>query len=77
MKSKFLFLAGLAFLTALFAFSLREGRELSLNYSAQRGNYTNLVDLKKRDLIRCSPNWDLLQDWLEEADIPPNWSKYA
>lgn len=26
---------------------------------------------QKPGLVRCSPDWNLLEDWLEEADIPP------
>lgn len=31
----------------------------------------NLTDFKKKNIIRCGPDWDNLKDWLEEADIPP------
>jgi hypothetical protein len=31
----------------------------------------NLTEFKKKNIIRCGPDWDKLKDWLEEADIPP------
>lgn len=31
----------------------------------------NLIDFKKKNIIRCSPDWNELKDWLEETSIPP------
>ena len=31
----------------------------------------NLTDFKKKNIIRCGPDWDKLKDWLEETDISP------
>src|SRR6186713_2991235 len=28
-------------------------------------------EYKKKNIIRCGPDWDRLEDWLEEANIPP------
>jgi tetratricopeptide (TPR) repeat protein len=63
MKSRFLLLALLAFITALLAFRLKES--VSVNHPFNRK-----VDYKK-NIIRCGPNWDELKDWIEETDIPP------
>ena len=29
------------------------------------------TEFKKKNIIRCGPDWDKLKDWLAEADIPP------
>ena len=31
----------------------------------------NIKDYKKKNIIRCGPDWNELKDWLEESDIPP------
>jgi hypothetical protein len=31
----------------------------------------NLSEYKKKNIVRCSPDWNELKDWIEEADIPP------
>ena len=37
----------------------------------QKQSPFNLTEFKKKNIIRCGPDWDKLKDWLEEADIPP------
>lgn len=37
----------------------------------QKQSSFNLTEFKKKNIIRCGPDWDKLKDWLEEADIPP------
>jgi tetratricopeptide (TPR) repeat protein len=37
----------------------------------QKQSIFNLTEFKKKNIIRCGPDWDKLKDWLEEADIPP------
>lgn len=63
MKSPLLILALLAFITATLAFTLRE------NNPSPTGNSTRLAHYNK--VIRCSPDWAAVREWLEEADIPP------
>ena len=46
----------------LFAFRFNE---------KQKQSSFNLTEFKKKNLIRCGPDWNKLKDWLEEADIPP------
>lgn len=29
------------------------------------------TEFKKKNIIRCGPNWEALNDWLEETSIPP------
>jgi hypothetical protein len=31
----------------------------------------DLTEFKKKNIIRCSPDWESLKDWLEETSIPP------
>jgi hypothetical protein len=31
----------------------------------------DLTEFKKKNIIRCGPDWDKLKNWLEETDIPP------
>ncbi|MBL7740410.1 MAG: tetratricopeptide repeat protein [Chitinophagaceae bacterium] len=64
MKPKLLLLAGLAFLAASFAFSIKQNKKPS--YQA-----FDLTTYKNKNLVRCSPDWELLKDWIEETDIPP------
>jgi len=37
----------------------------------QKQSSLHLTEFKKKNIIRCGPDWDNLKDWLEEADIPP------
>src|SRR5678816_4136645 len=48
----------------LFAFRFNEKKKRS----ATSFNFTKK---KKKNIIRCGPDWDKLKDWLEELDIPP------
>jgi len=48
----------------LFAFRFNEKQKRS-------ATSFNLTEFKKKNTIRCGPDWDKLKDWLEEADIPP------
>ena len=31
----------------------------------------NIIEYKKQNIVRCSPDWNELNDWLDETDIPP------
>jgi tetratricopeptide (TPR) repeat protein len=65
MRSRLLFI-GAAFLVALlFAF-----RKAEINRYKNRIDYAS-SEKRKLYAVRCSPNWELLKDWLEDADIPP------
>ncbi|MBL7744035.1 MAG: hypothetical protein JNN00_11220 [Chitinophagaceae bacterium] len=64
MKPKLLLLAGLAFLAASFAFRIKQ------NIKPPYRTF-NIADYKNKNLLRCSPDWELLKDWIEEVDIPP------
>ena len=46
----------------LFAFRFNE---------KQKQSSVDLIEFKKKNIIRCGPDWDKLKDWLKEADIPP------
>ena len=64
MKSRLLLLTVLAFVTALLAFRINERTTAKKSIAATK-NYT------KKNIIRCSPDWNELNEWLEESDIPP------
>jgi len=64
MKSRLLLLTVLAFITALLAFRLKEATTAN-HSSTKNSEYRNL------NIVRCTPDWNELNDWLEEASIPP------
>jgi hypothetical protein len=37
----------------------------------EKQSSVDLTEFKKKNIIRCGPDWDKLKNWLEEADIPP------
>ena len=53
-----------AFIAAfsLFAFKLDKKEKQSTK---------NIFEFKKKNTIRCGPDWEELKDWLEEVSIPP------
>jgi len=59
---RLLLLTVLAFATALMAFRLTD------TTSAARPSFGTK---KITAALRCSPDWELLKDWLDEVDIPP------
>jgi tetratricopeptide (TPR) repeat protein len=63
MKFRLLLLSVLAFATALMAFRLG-------NTNAKK-NKASYLAFKKANLVRCTPDWEAIKDWLDEADIPP------
>ena len=64
MKSKLLLLAIFSFVTALFAFRIKEIT------TKKQANIQNILNLKK-NIVRCTPDWNELKVWLDETDIPP------
>lgn len=64
MKSPLPFLALLAFITALLAFRVKE-------FTVTKKEKATYPSLNKKNSISCSPDWEFLQPWLEEANIPP------
>lgn len=53
----------LAFVTALLAFRLKE-----INTSRP---VINANKIEKKNIVRCGPDWELLNEWIEAVDIPP------
>jgi hypothetical protein len=47
----------------LFAFRFNEKQKRSTTS-------VNLTEFKKKNIIRCGPDWDKLKDWLEESKHP-------
>lgn len=64
MKPKLLLLAGLAFIAALLAFTVKERI-----YKDNNGR--KIRNIPRTLIVGCSPDWELLKEWLEETDIPP------
>lgn len=59
-----LFFSGLIF-SALLLFAFR------FNEKKTNPSTSNLTEYKKKNIIRCGPDWSNLKDWLEETSIPP------
>lgn len=49
---------------ALFAFRFDSGERREIIS-------TDLIAIKKKNIIRCSPDWNEIKEWLEETSIPP------
>jgi len=64
MKIRFLFSALILSMLTLFAFRISDKNKKSLSKF-------NIEEYKKKYLVRCSPDWNKLKDWIEETDIPP------
>ena len=64
MKLRLLFIALPVFITALLAVRLTDR-----NQTAQQ--ITDLNKYKQENSIRCTPDWDVLKEALDEVDIPP------
>lgn len=62
--TKFLFVAAAFSMALLFAFR-HAGKDDTGNISVSD------ISFKKKNIIRCSPDWNELKDWIEEVDIPP------
>lgn len=63
---KILFVASAFAVALLLAFT-----EAERNKSSQQKQSNSYNPGKERLILRCSPNWEELKAWLEEADIPP------
>jgi tetratricopeptide (TPR) repeat protein len=61
MKTKMLLLAAAAFVTAAL---------LAFGFKSQKPE-TFFEKKQFKTVVRCSPDWELLREWLEETDIPP------
>jgi len=53
-----------AFIAAFLLFAFRLDKK-------QKPVAQNIVEFKKKNAIRCGPDWEKLKGWLEEASIPP------
>jgi tetratricopeptide (TPR) repeat protein len=64
MKPRLLLLTVLALITSLLAFRVKEAA--STNHSLEKNpEYRNM------NIVRCTPDWNELKEWLEETNIPP------
>ncbi len=64
MKSPLLIVALLALLTASLAFRIKD-------IATKKNQQDSISEYKRKNIIRCGPDWEALKDWLEESDIPP------
>ena len=59
-----IFIIAILVASALISFRFDNGQKSAVtNYS--------ITEFKKKNIIRCSPDWNELKDWLEEVSIPP------
>lgn len=64
MKFKLVLAAALFSFLLLFAFRIQEKNNFPKTVSG-------ITEYKKKNIVRCSPDWEELKNWLEESDIPP------
>ena len=64
MKSRLFMLTILAFITALLAFRIKEA-------STEKQSFAKAREYRVKNLVRCTPDWNELNLWMEETDIPP------
>lgn len=63
MKTRLFFSAFILSLLVLFAFRLEENKKYAKTL--------DITSYKKKNILRCGPDWNELKDWLEETSIPP------
>jgi tetratricopeptide (TPR) repeat protein len=63
MKTRLFFSAFILSALVLFAFRLEENKKLAKPF--------DITEYKMKNILRCSPDWNELSDWLEETSIPP------
>ena len=64
MKSRLFLLTVLAFITALLAFRLKEANITNHTLGKTR-------EYKNMNIVRCTPDWNEIKEWMEQTDIPP------
>ena len=64
MRTRLFFSALSLSVLVLFAFRFRENKR-------QTTSTFNVSEYKKKNIIRCGPDWSQLNQWLEETSIPP------
>jgi tetratricopeptide (TPR) repeat protein len=64
MKEKILFVTAALAIALLFAFRHADSKK-------QSNQSISVFEFKKKNLVRCSPDWNELKEWIEEVDIPP------
>ena len=63
---KIILFVGAAIIAAFALFAFRFD-----NNQKQPAASLNLIEFKKKSIVRCSTDWEALKQWLEETDIPP------
>jgi tetratricopeptide (TPR) repeat protein len=64
MKTKLLLFPAAMAIALLLAFSFSENKNVS-------SRSTIAEEYKKRNIVRCSPDWNAIGEWIQELDIPP------
>lgn len=65
MLNRLLFVATAFLIACLLAF-------VGIEHPSQQISFSDKQSIRtKTNLVRCSPDWNSLKEWLEEADIPP------
>ena len=64
MKSKILLPAAAMAMALLLAFSFSENKKVF-------SRPATFEEYKKRNIVRCSPDWNAIGKWIQEQDIPP------
>src|SRR5436190_15284611 len=64
MKPKLLLFPAAIAMALLLAFSFSENKKIFLRT-------TTAEEYRKRNIVRCSPDWNEIKKWIEEVDIPP------
>lgn len=64
MNDRLRFLLTVLAVVIIFAFRFNE-------YKKHATTSFDLTEFKNKSIIRCSPDWNELKDWLEETSIPP------
>ena len=63
MKTRVFFSAFILSVLVLLAFRLEENKKQTKSF--------DVTAYKKKSILRCSPDWNELKEWLEETNIPP------
>ena len=63
MKTRVFFSAFILSVLVLLAFRLEENKKQTKSF--------DVTAYKKKNILRCSPDWNELKEWLEETNIPP------
>ncbi|MBK5271879.1 MAG: hypothetical protein JJE22_12780, partial [Bacteroidia bacterium] len=64
MKEKIFFVSAALGIALILAFR-------NADHKKTANSILNVLEYKKKNIVRCSPDWESLKEWIEEVDIPP------